>query len=62
MANFDKVAVSQKYNAHEIIAHFLPILDKKISGPFKNYSFSVTRSNFDEKCVKITVTVLKKIF
>jgi hypothetical protein len=35
MANFGNVAVSQKYNVHEIIAHFSPILDKKISGPFR---------------------------
>jgi len=39
MANFGNVAVSQKYNVHEVIAHFSPILDKKISGPFRYYFF-----------------------
>jgi len=29
MANFGNVAVSQKYNVHEIIAPFSPILEKK---------------------------------
>jgi len=60
MVNFNNFAVSQKYNVHEIIAHFSPILDKKISAPFRNYFF--TRPNFDEKCVKISIIVLKKIF
>ena len=62
MVNFNNFAVSQKYNVHEIIAHFSPILDKKISAPFRNYFFTVTRPNFDEKCVKISIIVLKKIF
>jgi len=62
MVNFDNFAVSQKYNVHEIIAHFSPILDKKNSAPLRNYFFSVTRPNFDEKCVKISIIVLKKIF
>jgi len=34
MSNFGNVAVSQKHNVHEIIAHFSPILYKKISGHF----------------------------
>ncbi len=42
MANFGNVAVSQKYNVHEIIAHFSPILYKKISGHFRISFFMST--------------------
>jgi hypothetical protein len=53
MVNFGNVAVSQKYNVHEIIAHFSPIVDKKISSHFRKSFFSPT----DPKFVKVVLNV-----